>query len=312
MHFRNIATGLMVLGLTAWATGVWGADAPAVPVPAPEAAPVAPVAPPAPTPVYGWNEDITSQVGLSQSRFDNWAQGGEDSLAWQASFLGKAADEEAAYTWTTTLKLGFGQLQAGQAALKKTSDEISLETVAVYKLGIKVDPFVSVRGLSQFAAGYDYAGPEPLQTSAFLDPGYFTESAGFGYSLPDWFNTRVGFAMRETVTREFPHYADNPETETVEKTKVEPGLESVTNLNVKLTEIARYTSNLALFSNLKASDQIVVRWDNLVSVTLTKYVTAGLNFQLLYDKTVSVRRQLSQLLTVGLSYQYTTKEASAK
>ncbi|NTV52163.1 MAG: DUF3078 domain-containing protein [Candidatus Firestonebacteria bacterium] len=313
-NHKSVLAIMLAMSLGAIVSTAWGAEPPAGPAPgtvAPPAAVSAAVPTPAPTPQYGWNQDILSKAGLSQSRFDNWAQGGEESLAWQVSFLGKVADDEADYNWGTTLKMGFGQFKSGNAELKKTTDEIVLDSVVVYKLGIQVDPYVSLKGLTQFASGYDYSLPEKVQTSAFLDPGYFIESLGFGYTRPEVFNTRLGFAVRETVTKDFPHYADNPETADVEKTKVEPGMESVTSLNLKLNELMRFTTNLALFSNFKAADQIVVRWDNMVSVTLTQYITAGFDWQLFYDKTVSVRRQLSQMLTVGLAYQFSSKDQAA-
>jgi hypothetical protein len=314
MQFRDSARVCLFAALCL--AGSWSHAPAEILAPAPgSVAPPAPAAPSAPaaaaTPVYGWKHEIAAQVGLAQSSFSNWAQGGEDSLAWQTSALGQFNDDEASYGWTNRLKLGFGQIRAGQAEIKKSTDLIDLESVVTYKLGVHIDPYFAARIITQFTTGYDYSGPEKMDTSNFFDPGYLTESAGFGYTYLDLVKTRFGFAVRETVTNYYPKYADDLNTTEIEKIKIEPGLESVTDFNFKFSEVALFTSSLALFSNLKASDQIVARWDNLLSINVAKYVTMGFTLQLLYDKTASTQRQLYQATTVGLSYQFSDLNAPA-
>lgn len=36
-------------------------------------------------PVYGWEKELVSSLNLTQSTFDHWVQGGENTLAWQLS-----------------------------------------------------------------------------------------------------------------------------------------------------------------------------------------------------------------------------------
>lgn len=308
--------GLGVLFFTGLGSIFCGNGAGAEAVSAPTPGNVAPVAPEAsatvaPAPVYGWKHEMTAQVGMAQTGFSNWSQGGEDSLAWQSSFLGKANEDEAGFSWNNTLKLGFGQVKSGGEEIKKSIDEINVETTYVYKLGIHVDPYISAKGISQFAAGYDYSGPVKVETSNFLDPGYFLESIGFGYTSGSLIKTRLGFALRETVAKVFFQYTDNSETAGIEYTRVEPGMESVTELNLKVSDILMFTSNLGLFSNLKAADQVVVRWDSQFNANLAKYISAGFKFQVFYDKTVSTQRQIFQALTLGLTYSYSTAGDSA-
>lgn len=276
---------------------------------APPAAPPATagvgIAPAPAPPAYGWKRQIAGQFSLAQSTFDNWSQGGDDALAWQASLLTQYNNDQADYNWANTAKLAFGQINSGDTGIRKSVDEIMLESVWSYKLKIEINPYVAAKGETQFTAGYDYKSDPPAQISNFMDPGYITESVGLGYAYQDWIKTRLGFAVRETVTRDYALlYADNPDTAEIEKIKTVPGLESVTDLNLKLTDILLFTSKLEIFSNLKAVDQAIVRWDNLFTASISKWINVGFNIQLLYDKSFSTRRQLKEALTTGITYTF--------
>ena len=82
------------------------------------------------------------------------------------------------------------------------------------------------------------------------------------------------------------------------------GLESVTNLTYQLKENVVFASSLDLFANMKAFNEVDVRWDNLIAADITKYIKVSFNFQLYYDRDISIKRQLKQYLAVGLSYTF--------
>ena len=138
-----------------------------------------------------------------------------------------------------------------------------------------------------------------------MDPGYCTESLGVGYARDGFFKTRLGFAAKQTITDRYPHpFADNPDTLEIEKIKNEYGLESATDLSLKFSDILSFTSKLEIFSNLKASDQIDVRWDNLFTASVSKYLNVAFNIQWFYDKDISPLRQIKKSLTLGLIYTF--------
>lgn len=272
------------------------------PAPAAEA----PAPPAAPTPAYGWNPEMVGQVNLAQNKFHNWTPGGEDSLAWQLNLSGKYDNDQADYNWANSGKVAYGQIQVGNEDLKKSVDDIRLESVFSYKLKIHVNPYVAVKGETQLTAGYDYEKTPAEKISKFLDPGYFTESIGVGYAHDKLFKTRLGFAAKQTVADAFAaRYSDDPDTTgETETLRNELGLESVTDFNLKVTELIVFTSKLEVFSNLKATDQIDVRWDNTFTAGVAKYLNVALNVQLWYDKDIHVQRQIKQALTLGLTYTF--------
>lgn len=257
-------------------------------------------------PKYGWTKEVVGSLNLTQASFDNWSQGGENSLAWQINFNGKFINDQQIYNWTTTGKLAYGQSKLGDLESRKSIDEIRLESVYIHKLNLYVNPYIAVSGETQFDRGYKYTETSKVQISNFFDPAYFTQSAGIGFSQKEQFKTRLGAALKETITRDFPvPYADDPDTpDKIEKTKVELGAESVTDYSQKLAENTIFTSKLELFTNFKALNQVDVKWDNIFTAEVSKYVNVNLNFKLFYDRDISLKRQLKQSLAIGLTYTF--------
>ncbi len=256
-------------------------------------------------PKYGWQKEVVGTINLSQTTFDNWAQGGENSVAWQVNLNVKFVNDQKKYNWSNTGKFSFGMVKVGDGTTKKSVDEIKLESVLTYKLGVYVNPYLAATAETQFARGYNYTVTPNVAISNFMDPGYFTQSAGLGIEPVKNLKIRVGGALKETVTRDFPApYADDPNTPEVEKTRVEVGAESVTDFSWKVSENTLFTTKLELFSNLKALDQVDVRWDNILAAKVAKYLDVNFNVKLFYDRDISRKRQLKQALMIGFTYSF--------
>lgn len=250
-------------------------------------------------PEYGWKNEGVAGLNFTQNKFDNWSQGGEDSWSWQLDINAKFVNDQEKYNWSNSIKISYGKTKVGDASSKKAADELKLESVYTRKLSLYVNPYIATTGLTQFTDGFDYSKDPKVKVSGFMNPGYFTQSVGIGVEPNTHIKTRLGAALKETITSSDTAaiiYADG------EETRVEYGAESVTDISYKFNEILLYTSKLELFSNLYSIDEIDVTWDNLISAKLTKYITASLNVKLFYDKDISERRQLKQTLAVGLSY----------
>jgi len=248
-------------------------------------------------PEYGWKNDVVANFSITQNQFDNWSQGGENSWAWQTDLLAKFIKDMEAYNWANSGKLAYGKAKVGSDAAKKAADEIKVESVFKYKLPGVFDPYVSVTGATQFTPGYEYTDTSRIELSNFMDPGYFTESIGFGYSRGEKFKTRLGVAFKQTVTNLYADRYAKGET-----FRNEYGAESVTDLSVNLAENLLYNSNLQLFSNLKRFDEIDVDWDNVFTGKVTDLLNVTLTIALFYDRDVSTKRQLKQTFAFGFSY----------
>lgn len=255
-------------------------------------------------PKIGWTHSAVGNLNFTQNQFDNWTGGGENSWAWQTNMDAKFNYNQPEYKWTNSGKLTYGKTKIGSASAKKSADEIRLETVFSKKLGIPVNPYIGATALTQFAPGYKYLGDTAkVEISNFMDPGYFTQSLGLDYNPNDQFATRMGAALKETITDQYAGiYTDDPNTSEIEKTKVEFGVTSITNVSLHLNKIILFQSRLDLFSDLSTLNQTDVDWDNTFTASVAKYLNVNFNFRIFYDRDLSKRRQLKQSLSVGLTY----------
>ncbi len=258
-----------------------------------------------------WAHNLVGGLNLTQVSFnDNWAQGGENALAYATTLNGKSVNELPKTNWVTSYKFAFGQTKLGAQGIRKTDDKIDIESNLTIKVGTYINPYVATTLKTQFAKGFDYATKAPqtgkfVQVSKFFDPGYLTQSVGLGYQPIPQIKTRLGAALREVITSAFNTYADNPATQAVEKTKVEGGLESVTEVTWQLQSNLLFTGKVELFDAFKNFDLIIMRSDNTLAAKVSKYVTVNFNVQLLKEPPVSRGKiQAKQTLAIGLSYTF--------
>jgi hypothetical protein len=255
------------------------------------------------TSVTTWKHTMGTGLNLTQVSFKDWAQGGENALSYAVYLNGASTLTSPTLIWGNSYKFNFGQTRLGSQGLRKTDDDIYLESLLIYKLGTTINPYFAATLRTQFAKGYQYdnAGNE-TPVSKFFDPGYLTQSIGVAFQPAPEVKTRFGFAMREILTSQFNAYADDPGTTEIEKTRVEGGLESVTDVAWTFAENMTLTSHLELFDPMNHLDQVVARWDNVIVAKVNKIISASFGVQVLNDVNVSPKTQIKQVLAIGLSY----------
>jgi len=255
-------------------------------------------------PQWGWKKEATAAVNMTQSSFDNYVQGGENSTAWQARLGLKFVNDQEKFNWENTGKFEYGRNKTGKEESRKSVDELKIESVLTYKVGGEINPYASATAETQFAAGYNYNQTPKIEISNFIDPGYFREAIGAGFKPNEIIMARVGAAMKQTVTNNYTSFADDPGTSKVESVRNEMGAEGVIDVNYKISENSLVISKVELFSNFKKFDEIDVIWDTDLTAKITKFIAFNFNVKLVYDKDISIKRQLKQVMGVGLSYSF--------
>lgn len=252
-----------------------------------------------------WSKELIGSLNLSQASFDNWKQGGQNSIAWQLNFNGKLERKAEQTLWANSGKFNFGKAKTGSDDMKTVIDEIKLESVLTYQLGCPVKPYGSVSFQTQSAAGYTYDGDVKTQISGFMDPGYLREAIGLNYIPNEHIKTRLGASLKQTFASDFAAlYSDDSETSELEKRRDEFGAEWVTDFNWKLAQNLAYETKMECFSTFEALKETDVEWDNTLTAKISKYVNCTFNFKLFYDSQISPKRQIKQSLTMGLSYSF--------
>ncbi|MEI8134587.1 MAG: DUF3078 domain-containing protein [bacterium] len=249
-----------------------------------------------------WKHSLIAGLNLSQVSYSNWAQGGEDALAYSILIAGKSINDLPNTNWTTQYNFAYGQTKLGDKSSRKTDDKIEISSVFTYKLGVYVNPYASVTFLSQFTTGYKYTDTSRTGISDFLDPAYSTQTIGLGYEPMKQFKTRLGIGIRETFTKLYTQYSDDPSTTEVETTHIEGGFESITDFSAQLDENILYTTKLQLFAPLKTMGRIVVHFDNILTAKISKYLSTNLTVNVINDQVVTPRTQIKEGLSLGITY----------
>lgn len=254
---------------------------------------------------WGWKHSVVSGLNLTQVSVKDWAQGGEDALSWTVRFYGLSKLEDTSYVWGNSYKMTYGQAKIGSETIRKTEDRLEFESVFTYKLGSEVNPYISATLKTQFAEGVTIDGAgNSTPVSKFFDPAYLTQSAGFGYRPSATIKSRLGVGVREIVTSTYTSYANDPSTSLSQrvKTRVDGGVESVTDAELKLDDNLLFRSKLELFAPVRKLSEVTMRMDNTVTANVSKYIVVIVNVQLINDVNATSRLQEKEVLAIGLTY----------
>lgn len=257
---------------------------------------------PKPEPM-GWKKNLIGALTLTQNSYSNWTQGGENAVAWKGVIETVWENNQTKTNWKSTGKIAYGQVKQGDQEVRKSDDELRVESVLTYKVGKYLNPYVAFNGLTQIANGYDYEKTPRLLVSDTFDPTFLRQSLGIGYQPVDNVVTRLGLSVKETIvgTQAFRPLYGNALDEHV---RVETGIESVTDYSQKLEENVLFTTKLEMFSAFEHLQEVDVNWDNTLTAKLGKLFTVNMNVRVLYDENLSKKRQLKQVLGFGVSYTF--------
>lgn len=249
-----------------------------------------------------WDPRGALALNISQIALSNWAKGGENAITWTVTgdfgYNYKGSD----WSYNNNLKFAFGKTKLGSDAFRTNDNEIYLENVASKNVGWPVNPFISSGIRTSITTGYKYTDDTFIEIADFFDPGYVTQSLGFTY-VDHTVNTRLGIALQETFTNKFRNFSDDEETkDKVEAFKLETGLETVTNLNVKVAENILYKSLFRLFTRFDHLDVWDVRFDNTFTAKISKFINVNLNVLVIYEQKQAAKTQLKEALQLGFVY----------
>lgn len=245
---------------------------------------------------YGWKHSVVTGLNLTQVSFRDWVGGGDNALAYTAWLKGESVQDLEQTEWANSYRFAFGQTRLASQGLRKTDDEIYLQTLLIYKLGTTVNPYISASLRTQFATGFNYSDTGSVPISKFFDPAYLTQSVGIAYQPVTEVTTRLGVGAREVITSEFGQYYNHGED------KVQGGFEAITDVHWNFAENMTYTGKLEMFAAFKTLDEILVRSDNTISAKVNKYINVNFNVQLINDVTASPLTQIREGLALGISY----------
>ena len=243
-------------------------------------------------------------LNLSQVSFENWTQGGDNSISF--TFFSNFGIDYLAdiWKWRNSLKFSYGRTKTGDEGFKTNDNEIYFESTINRNVGWLIQPYFGITARTAVTAGFNYDEIPPVQIVDFLDPFYLTEGIGLIYDQIPNFRTRLGLGFKQTFADEFnKRYTDDPDTPgEIESLKNETGIESVIEFEWVFLENMAYKGYLRLFGRFEDISVWDVRWDNTITAKINDYFNVNINVLLIYDVDESLRTQLKEALQLGISY----------
>lgn len=258
-----------------------------------------------------WQTQATGQLSASQAGFQNWQEGGVNTLALSAGINGKASRTTDRWEQVYESRFAFGLVKQDTLDLRKAEDLIVLRSTVKYRgdgFFFNFRPTLSASLRTQFAEGFNYdkdpldqGRPLPAKVSAFFSPATVTQSLGLTYKPVEWFTQRIGIAAKETVVmveRFRPLYGVEPDN----PVRFEAGMESFTEVDKELFENVHYQSKLGLFASFNQPDKPDALWENLITMQVNRWLNVSFEFVTVYDLDISNAAQLKEVLSLGVSF----------
>ena len=251
-----------------------------------------------------WKKQIMTGFIINQVSYSNWVKGGENALSWTANVDMRFEKDDTKANWSTVGKFAFGQTKQQNLETRKSVDKIDISSDYIYKYKKDLNPFFGGSILTQFATGYDHSKTPKIPKSNFFDPVYIQQSAGAGFLFNSSLKIKIGFAIREIISKSYGKwgYTDNPDTPEIEKYKIEKGITSITTVYKKIAENLLIDSKLEMFSRLDGIKNVDINFENTITAQIVKYIAVKFEMLLYYDRDISKTIQTKQTLGMGFTF----------
>lgn len=261
----------------------------------------------------------TTQMGLtfSNSGYINWVPGSQTSTALNLFFNTKGEYNKDVWSWVNDFQSQFGFI-ANESGLRKSFDRIFFDSKVGRKLSDKWLLVGDLNFQSQFANGFKYGQDKSginTQTliSGLFAPAYITEAIGLEWKPKPYFNMVFSpLTMRQTIVANKDVFLADTTGKILPAYGVAPG-NTIKNEVGLLQIVSTFDKDIMTNVNLKLRHQMFISYDNIpaiynrldakVAAKINKYLSATVDFIILYDQTQSYHIQ--ELHNFGIGFLYT-------
>ena len=244
----------------------------------------------------------TLGLNLSQTALENWAGGGESSVAFTAlTQLGKTVEKgRRSASWGVDAALG---LLRQQGAWRKTDDRVAITAQWSTAMPNRTDQgrlSILLDARSQFLPGYALVDGLPdrdQRISNLLAPGYVVAAAGYAPKPGEHHRLFVApFTGKLTLVLDDSLSAAGAfGVLPGERERLELGGYIRWNLTWPLMENVNWTHQLDLFSNfMDQPGNIDVNWTGLLDMKVNESLRTTISVQLIYDDDVVLEKDPAQ------------------
>ena len=286
--------------------------------------------------VMMWSKKNSVGINMNEVAFVNWNAGGNNSISALLYGNFERKFQKNLLLWKTSATVRYGVNAQDGRKLRKTDDEISVNSTYGYRRDSTSNFRYSAKFnfKTQFAEGYKYPQRDK-SISSFMAPGYIFLGVGAEYSAPNEDLTayispltdKSTFVLDQRLANEGmfgvkPAVRDSIGNILVEgeNVRTEFGIlftsnytkEVFTNVNLD-NQVSFYTDYLNKFGNID------VDWELKLNLVVNEFVKANIGSHLIYDddvkfkedtnddgtlETLGPKIQFKQLLGVGVMYEF--------
>lgn len=256
--------------------------------------------------------EFESSFQMSQTQYDNWASGGENTFTGKATvdFNHKYQKDKFALDYGFDAQYGMNVIDNSPF---KNVDVFNINFLATWTISESPWSYAASTNLkSQFSKGYTSRTDKSL-ISDFMSPGYFDVSAGFSYQKEGSAFSIILSPLTGSITTMLNDTLSMAGTSGVEagkhtKGQLGPSIDARYDKKFK-NDIFRYVSRLYTFSNIITTPTF--QWDNTLSIYPLDFLSISIVANVYYDRTASVEKpeslQLNYSVNIGLKYNYKNK-----
>lgn len=259
----------------------------------------------------GWTSSLTGKLAGSQASFQNWAEGGVNTLALSSGMDGRWEKADGSWNRRFDMRLAYGLVKQDTLDFRKAEDVIRL-TATFKHLGDgslgNFSPTVAMNARSQFAPGYNFdknqfaeGRPLPQKVSDLMSPGVFTQALGMTYEHSDYLSQRLGLGGKQTVVL-IERLRELYNLDVDQTVRVEVGLEAFTQYEKEVVTNVHVKSMLGLFAAFNRPESPDFLWESLVTMKVNSWLQFNVEWAVLRDDDVSNRFQFKEVFTVGVVY----------
>lgn len=255
-----------------------------------------------------WKADVVAAVKYNWYNFSNWQQDGTSNYTWLVTYDADIQGNWKVANWRNLIDIDLGQTWTKGVGKRKSSDRLFWESMLDFNMTEVLKPYIGNRFETQMMSGYAYSEDEngdevKTAVSSFMDPAYETQVAGLAFVPNDHFSQRLGFANRMTISNGYG-FADDPDTDKMEKFRDEPGLESITEVKYNFSDIVGFKSRLWAFCNFEGVEKIDGKWENVLSVIIAPLIELQVGFDMAYDWDLDEDAQYKNYVLFGITWRW--------
>jgi len=261
----------------------------------------------------GWTNIGKFTFLFNQSAFSNWASGGDNTVAGNATVNYTLNYKKEKFIWSNKLIATYGLTKSENAEFsKKTNDGLMINSMIAYDADNYWFYSFFVNFKTQFTKGYKYTKVDGVETrdlyTEFMSPGYVMVGPGMLWDKSEDLKINLAPATSKFVFVNPNFTLPNKAyfgVEEGERLRYEIGFSASLFYKFTIMENMTMENVLSFFSNYLDNPQnIDMNYLMNIDMKVNKFFTANFIFQTVYDNNAYSGFQIREVIGIGINYNF--------